>query len=29
MKFELNKANALKQQLQISLNLEKLAIMVN
>lgn len=29
MKFELQKANALKQQLQISLNLEKLAILVN
>lgn len=28
MKFELNKANALKQNLQISLNLEKLAILV-
>lgn len=29
MKFELHKANALKQQLQISLNLERLAIMIN
>ncbi|NOZ47611.1 MAG: YfiR family protein [Chlorobi bacterium] len=29
MKFELKKANALKQKLQISLNLEKLAITVN